>query len=70
MKTPAKPVHQAVVSGVDQHVGLAADSHSTQPLAFGRVELDGHREALCLPQPIAAVLDLGQGAGLRRACRG
>ena len=31
----------------------------------GRIELDGHREALCLSQPIAAVLDRRQGAGLR-----
>src|SRR5688572_577417 len=46
----AEPVHQAVVSRVDQHVGLSADAHAAQSLVFGRVELDGHRKALRLPQ--------------------
>ena len=69
MKTPPSQFITRMVSRVDQHVGLAPDPHAAQPLALGRVELDGHREALRLPQPVAAVLDLRQGAGLRLACR-
>lgn len=53
-----------MVARIDEHLGLASDSQYTQLVAFGQVDLDSHREALCLTQPIAAVLDLGQGAGL------
>src|SRR4051795_7159521 len=59
-----EPVHDRMVAGVDEHIGLAADPHGLQALAFGRIEFDRHREALCLAQPVAVVLDLGQRAGL------
>src|SRR5918993_919245 len=62
---PREPVHHGVISGIDQDIGLAADAHSTQSLAFGRVELDGYGKALRLSQPIATVLDRRQRAGLR-----
>src|SRR5688572_7100222 len=60
-----EPVHEVVVAGVDQDIGLSSDAHATQSLLLGGIELDGDREALRLTQPIPAVLDLRQRAGLR-----
>jgi hypothetical protein len=56
----AEQVHDDIGAAIDHHLGLATDADLPQAFGFGRVELDRHREALRLTQPVAAVLDCRQ----------
>ena len=54
-----------MVAGVHQHADLAADARAELRGLRGILEIDQHRKALRIAQPVARVLDRGQRARLR-----